>query len=329
MSFRTAVTALGALFIVLLAALVFGAVFAPASASKRAADAALFPGLRPSLVRQIEISDATTRIVGTKAAGQDAAGGGWTLDIAGVPYPASQARADSFVNDMAALARGTLVTRDAASLASLGLGAAAGKRVVLRGSGSEVLAELHAGSAATGSQGMYVQPAGHNEAYLTGAALSGAVTTDRTYWAEMRILPSTVTGDSIIRLSVAQKGTLAFSWTATRERSAQNVNAWVIEGKTSVKIQQDKLSSVASSVAGISGGDFLLDSHLAPDESTAQAVINLTGSDNRSYTLLFGARQADARYPCVLVGTPVPWLVPEWRYQEILKSEKAFTTGSP
>ncbi len=254
-------------------------------------------------------------------------GNGWTLDIAGVPFPASLARADGFVTNMAALTRGTLVTRDASSTASLGLGTGSGKRVILHGAGGDVLAELRVGNAATGSQGMYVQPAGRAEVYLTAASLSSALTTDRTYWAEMRILPQAVTGDSIIRLSVTQKK--AFAWTATREPNAQNVNVWVIEGRTGLKIRQDKLNSIASSVAGISGGDFLLNRQLAPDASTAQAVIEVTGSDNRSYTLLFGARQADARYPCVLVGSTVSWLVPEWRFQEIITSEKAFTTGSP
>ncbi len=339
MSFRTSVTVLGSILVLLLAAFVLGTIFAPGSAAQRAADAPLFPGLRPSAVNQIEIRDASGSVlvrkdIGINAAGGSSAraaasaGGEWRLDIGGAAYPASQARADAFVNDVAGLKRGTLVTRNASSITSLGLDPGTRRHVFLRGPSGDVLAEMAVGNAAAGSQEMYVQAAGRKEVYLTAGSLSNELATDRAYWGEMRILPAEVTADSIIRLSVERKGAPRASWTATRERNGQNGLSWVLEGDPGAKVQQDKLSSLAASAASFSGSDFLMDAHLAPDPSTAQAQVTVTGNDDRTYTLLIGARQADARYPCVLVGGAYAWLAPEWRVQEILLAEKDLTSGS-
>jgi hypothetical protein len=338
MSFRGTVTLLGSILVVLFAAIVLGAIFTPGSGAQRAASSRLFPGLRPHAVTQVEISDAASRLLMRLEGAHSAAGGSdqntppngrWQLDIGGAAYPASQARVDDFVIGMASLSRGTLVTRDGASASSLGLGKGAGRHVLLRGSSGEVLADITVGNAASGSSEMYVQPAGRKEVYLTAGSLSHALSTDRAYWAELRILPAEVTGDSIIRLSLEQKGTPQFAWTVTRERNVQKGVSWVREGAAGAKIQQDKLNSLAASVASFSGSDFLLDARLSPDPASAQARVTVTGSNNKTYTLLIGARQADARYPCALVGSAYAWLVPEWRVKEILRTERDFTSSSP
>ena len=80
MSFHAKLIALGSVFVVLLAALVLGAMISPRAAAQRAETALVFPGLNTDRVQAVELSDAAARLRMTRNTG-------WSLDAGGKPFP--------------------------------------------------------------------------------------------------------------------------------------------------------------------------------------------------------------------------------------------------
>ena len=72
MSFRARVIALGAVFIVLLAALLVGIFVSPRGAADRASAALLFPGLKAEKVLAVEISGPSGRLLISRSANGNA-----------------------------------------------------------------------------------------------------------------------------------------------------------------------------------------------------------------------------------------------------------------
>ncbi|MGA2974836.1 MAG: DUF4340 domain-containing protein [Spirochaetia bacterium] len=322
MSFRRTVIILSSVFMILLCLFIVGLVFSPRGTTQRAAATLLFPGLKPQSVARIEISDSASRVVLTKS-------GAWTIDVSGKPYPASQQRADALIQAVASLTRGSLVTRNAQAAAGLGIGTQAGKSIALSDANGKTLCQIQVGKNGAGGQGFYLQAGKASEVWQTGQALSSSLTTDRAFWADLRILPQNATGDSVIRLSVSERTGKPFSWTSTRERDAQNKVSWTLAGVSPAKVQQAKLDAIANAVTGLTGSDFLTDPSQASSLASPAATVIVSFADNRTFTVLFGAKTAEGRYPCSLEQGQYAYLVPEWRaQQEILLSEEAITTGS-
>lgn len=321
MSFRRTVIILGSVFVILLCLFIIGLVFSPRGTAQRAAETLLFPGLKPQSVARVEISDSSSRVLLVKS-------GAWTIDVAGKSFPGSQQRTDALIQAVASLTRGSLVTRNAQAAAGLGIGTQATRSIVLSDANGKTLCQIQVGKNGAGGQGFYIQAGKAPEVWQTGQALSSSLTTDRAFWADLRILPPNATGDSVIRLSVSSRMGKPFSWTSTRERDAQNKVTWTLAGVPPAKVQQAKLDAIANAVTGLTGSDFLTDPSQASSLASPAASVIVSFADNRTFTVLFGAKTVDGRYPCSLEQGQYAYLVPEWRAQEILLSEEAITSGS-
>ncbi len=322
MSFRARVVILGSAFLLLLAALVLGAVFSPRGTEQRVVEALMFPGVKASAVRRVEVADPGSRIVLQK-------GSAWTLELAGSSFPASQERADALVRSVVSLNRGTLISRRLQDPASLGFGSQGEKRLTFFGAAGEVLCELSAGKQASSGRGSYLRAGQAPEVWLTGDALTPYLTTARSFWADLRVLPQDVSSPAVMRLSISSRSGKQFAWTVMREADAQHRQKWVLAGRTVTAIKQEKVDALVNAVTGLAGADFLTG---VPDRAaflSPSAVVVISLTDNRSFSILFGARQADGNFPCMQEQGQYVYAVPDWRLREILVGEEALTPGSP
>ena len=322
MSFQRKVIFLGSVLVVLLVALVLGMVFSPRGVEKRETEALLFPGVKASAVKRIEVSDSNARIVLEKASA-------WSLDISGIVFPASQERAEALVRSVVSLNRGTLISRQRQPQESLGFGPQTSKHLALYGSAGELLCDLAVGKQGSVGRGVYLRVGQAPEVWQTGEDLTPYLTTDRTFWADLRVLPADVAGPAVMRISVSSRSGKTFTWTATRERDAQNRQRWVFAGRAEVPIKQEKVDAVVNAVTGLSGADFLTD---AQDRSTflnPSAVVVVSLTDNRTLSVLFGQKMADGRYPCMQEKGQFVYVVPDWQIREILVGTDALMPGSP
>jgi hypothetical protein len=317
MSFRRSFAILASLFVVLLCLFIVGIVVSPRGVSLRAEQAALFPGIKAALVARATVTDAAGSITLSRA-------GSWVIESQGRTLPAAQEAVDALVKDVLGLQRGSLVTRNAAAAATLGLGERPEKTVVLADASGRTLCELRVGKPSASGQGVYVQAAKAADVWRTGQSLAASLTSARAHWADLRVLPADVKADAVMSIALARR--TGSSWTATRERDAGGKTSWVLAGKPSVKLDQDKTATAASAAATMAGADFLTDG-VAPTPSTASAWLTVGLSDNRSFTILFGERTPDGRYPCAMEKGSSAYLVPEWRVKQAMPSLAELTSG--
>jgi hypothetical protein len=321
-SFQRKVLLLGSVCVALLVALVLGMVFSPRGVEKREAEALLFPGVKASAVKRVEVTDATTRIVLEKTAA-------WSLSVAGAVFPASQERAEAIVRNVVSLNRGTLISRQPQPSESLGFSPQVSKHLVFYGSTGELLCDLSVGKQGSVGRGVYLRAGVAPEVWQTGEGLSPYLTTDRTFWADLRVLPSDVAGPAVMRLSISSRSGNRFTWTTTRERDAQNRQRWVLAGRAGVAIKQEKVDAIVNAVTGLTGADFLTGPRDKSAFLSPSAVVVVSLTDNRTFSVLFGPKLADGRYPCMREQGEYVYAVPEWRLKEIIVGSDALMPGSP
>ena len=320
MRFRTKSIVLGALFLVLLAALIVGGLVTPQGVSQRSAAKLLVPGFRPGDAAKIEEFDSSQHLALEKS-------GAWLMDVSGMQFPASPSRVAALLSSVAALPRGSLVTRDAAAAASLGIGGATTRRITISSASGVVLCTLNFGTAIPGGRGSYVSLGSASEVWSTGEALAPYVTTDRTFWGNFKIVPDDVTAAAITRISVTVRP--GVSWTATKSTDAQNRLSWSLGSRPAAEVAQEKVSALANSLSVFSGSDFVLDGSQLSAVRSPSETISFSLNDGRSFELLVGAKRADGLSPCMLASGSRGYLVPQWRLQDVAVEESTLLLTKP
>ncbi len=317
MSFRSKVIVLGSLFVVLLAVLVVGMAVSPRGAAARAAASPLVPRLRAGDVIRVELADSTSRVALLR-------GDQWSLEVTGGQFPANRQRVDALVREVAAASRGTLISRGTNDDASLGFDEKTVRHLVLRGASGAVLCELSIGKQGAGG-GVYLRVGQSPEIWLTGEGLVPYLTTDGSFWADLRVLPADVTGSAVMRISVSSGR--SFTWTATRQKDAQNRETWYLAGRPGVKAPAEKLDSLANAVADLTGSGFIPGPVDRKQFQAPTGVVVVSLTDNRTFSVLFAARTPDGKYPCIVEQGEHVYLVPEWKVKEIVVPESILTSA--
>ncbi len=324
MSFRTRVIVLGVVFVVLLSAFVVGTVIAPRGGSSRASAAPLLPGLAPERAQSVEVQAPSGRVLLSK-------GNGWTVEVDGAQRPAAPDRVEGLLKLLAAMPRGTVVTRDAKAAEGLGLSAAEATRITVTGPGKATLCELSVGrTSPTG--GSYVRRGTSAEVFQTGEGLSAYLSPARASWLDLRVLPRDVQADLVMRISVKGSVTLPeakapsrLDYTLLKEKDASGAMAWSF-APPGGKIDQQAAAGMVNALAGMEGSDILATGDpAAASLSSPQASITVSTTDNRTLSITIGARTQAGQYPCALEGAGVAFLVPEWRVQAILLPKERLT----
>jgi hypothetical protein len=317
MSFRRKVAVLGALFVVLLGLLIAGIVVTPRGAAARASAALLFPGLKPEKAQAVEISGPAGRVVLSR----DAA---WAMEVDGVLRPTAPDRVEGLLKLLAAMPRGTVVTRDARAAEGLGFSPAQVSRIVVSGAGGVRLCDLSVGKPGVAG-GSYIRAGEATEVFQTGEGLTTYLSTQRASWLDLRVLPRNVAPDAVMRISV--QGTVAtpdaagpvrIEYTLLREKDSSGVMAWTLSAP-GAKVDQQAVRSLVGSILGLEGSDILAGKDLAAAGLSApQAVVTVSLTDNRTFTISLGRRTQAGQYPCTLKDAAAGYLVPEWRVQAVL-----------
>jgi hypothetical protein len=94
------------------------------------------------------------------------------------------------------------------------------------------------------------------EVWLTGETLAPYLVTDRRFWADLRVLPTDVTDDIVMRLSVEGNLGHPFAWTVVREKDPRYGGEWSPAAGISGKIRQGSVGAIVSSLTGLVGVDF-------------------------------------------------------------------------
>lgn len=314
MSFRAKVAALGAAFVVLFVLLVVGIVVTPRGASARSSAALLFPGLKPEGARSLQLSGPAGQVTLSK----DVA---WTMEVDGTRHPVAPDRVEGLLKLLAAMPRGSLVTRDAKAAESLGLSAAEASRLLVSGAGGETLCDLRVGKQGV-SGGSYLRVGEAAEVFQTGEGLSGYLSTQRSSWLDLRVLPRDVAPDMVMRISVVSvlplpgaAGPARIDYTLLKEKDSSGAMAWAFAPPAG-KVDQQAATTLVAALLGLEGADILSSNDPARTVlSSPKAVVTVSLNDNRTFVVNLGERTQAAQYPCAVAGAASAFLVPEWRVQ--------------
>jgi hypothetical protein len=321
MTYRNRVVALCAVGAFLLVTLVLGEIFSPSRLIKARAGERMFPGFTDAY--KVELSGGNSKVILTR-------GSAWEIVINDMQYPASAARVGFLLQEIGALTRGSQISRDPAKEGELGFSGPDAVHLVISGSHGETLADLYAGKTPATGKGRYVRVASENDMYETAVTLSPYLTTVRSFWEDLKIFPADLKTDAVTRVSIKSrlalsqgKGSRVLDYVLTRRTSEQGAAAWVLEGGAPAAM--DKVQEILNTLIDFMGVDFDTDADAARViGSSAEATIAFQAGE-RSFTLFLGARREGSQYPCVLAGSSIAYLVPEWRVDQLLAVRESLT----
>jgi hypothetical protein len=239
---------------VLVALFVAGLLFSPQKRLTRAAGAPLL-----DLARESELTGVEIERPGAAPVSLRAREGGWEAEAGGRWLPASADRVRALAQLAAGLPRGTLVTRDPARGAELGLDPDEARLLALRfADGHEVALEV--GKRAPSGEADYARVRGQDAAYLVRSSLSVLLAQETSYWYDLRVLPAGIRGRTIVRVAVRGRvdpGAPGLRGNYTLQRgNAESGDGWSLAG-SSGPVDAAAAQSMVDSLALLEGEDFL------------------------------------------------------------------------
>jgi hypothetical protein len=324
MTFRNKAVTLGSAAGVLLVTLVLGEIFSPMRMSETRAGSLLFPGFKDTAAQKIELSTGTSKV--TLMRGPE-----WTVDIGGTPYPADGSKVRNLFQEVAALARGALITKDPGKAAELGFSGQDSVHLLISGSGGEKLVELYAGKTPTTGRGKYIRVENTGEIYESAGSLSSYLSAERSFWENLKVYPDGLKAENVAGIAIKSslalstaKGTRTLDYAVERATGAQGGGAWAFRGGG--QADAEKIQSLLNTLISFAGAEF----DTSPDAvktltSSSRATVAVTTTDGTDFTLLIGARREGDQYPCALRGFSNVYLVPEWRVDQALPARESLT----
>ncbi len=324
MTFRQKAVILASVAGALLVIFVLGELFSPQRLSRARSAALVFPGFSKAGASRIELSSGKDKVVLVRTKG-------WSLDIGGIAYPASERNVGYLLDGIAGLERGTLVTRDAAKAADLGVTGPDAVRLLITGAKGETLCDLTAGRTGATGRGRYLRTSGASEIYESGESVSPYLTAERRFWSDLKVLPSGLRADAVVRVSVKSRLSLSqgkdrrdLDYTLVLGQDKSGRQAWSFAGGG--QVPEDKARQVVNALLSLEGNDF--DTAAGAPARVAEhpaATVTISFSDSKDLVLYVGPGVEGSQYPCALAGGSYSYLVAEWRLGEILAKRETLT----
>jgi hypothetical protein len=264
---------LAAVVLAVLAALfVAGQLFSPQKRLARVAGAPLL-----NLARESELTGVEIERPGAAPVSLRAREGGWEVEAAGRWVPASADRVRALAQLAAGLPRGTLVTRDPARGAELGLDPGQARLLAMRFAvGPEIALEV--GKRAASGDTDYVRVRGQDAAYLVRSSLSVLLAQEVSYWYDLRVLPAGMRDQTIARVIV--RGNMNY----TLERTSGEPGSWTLaDAGASGPVDAAAAQSMVDSLALLEGEDFREGRPPAPEGAALE--VELTTAEGQGVLL--------------------------------------------
>lgn len=310
MTFRTKVTALGAVILLLAAVLIAGAVFSVQTRGLAEVKEPLLPSLHANRVTAFAIKDPKAKGTVETVSLSEAADGRWWVTRGGAAYPADKSKVESFLNDIANLETTRSVTADPALYKNFNLDAPQARVLTMSvANGREI--ELYYGKDALG--GGYVRLGNDPSVYLVDKALTYYLNRGAQSWYYLRLFPGTLTNIDIQSVDVKflagitpeERGLIkppakpdnalpasvrTSGYRLVRQATNDNANTWFYQGDLTLSLDQPQVESVVREIIDLQGTDFA-----AATISEAEAGVKSPGirvsvdtGEGKTYSLSIG-----------------------------------------
>lgn len=241
----------------LVALLVLGILFSPDRVQTRAAGQLLLQDALPQNIVGVDISAGGKLVTSLRRTTSR-----WEIHSGPATYPASTDRVTTFLRIVAGLARTSLVSRDAAHLAELGLAPDSARLVVLHQAAGKPDLAFDVGGRGPSGDADYVRVRGEQSVYLARGQVSFFLSQEPSSWYDLHVLPDDAQGTTVSSVTVSGSlpleepsgAVLSGGYTLSRP-SADKLDQWEIEG-TSKTVDPVTAGAMVSSLANLEGVDF-------------------------------------------------------------------------
>ncbi len=202
MSFRTRISILSVVLVVLIVTYVVGTAFSPQARRARAANQPVVSAFAVDDVGEIELfsqgDDADGRTVTIRRDGEDE----WSVRLEETFFPARASRVTALLEALQGLRTVRTVTDNSDLYGDFEIGEDAADRVTVTSTEGEVLATAYFGKPALQGNRVYVRTADDSSVYITRNSLSFYFQERPDYFAELLALPRGLTGSAVQRISI-------------------------------------------------------------------------------------------------------------------------------
>ncbi|MFW5785720.1 MAG: DUF4340 domain-containing protein [bacterium] len=323
MSFRTRLSILSSVLVVLIATYVVGTVFSPHARRARAANQPVVADFDVQEVGEIELlsqgDPADGRTVTIRRDGE----GEWSVQLDGAFFPARESRVTALLDTLRGLRTVRTVTNNPDLYGDFEIGEGTADRVSVTSLDGDVLATAYFGKPAVQGDRTYARSAEDPRVYTTQAGMTFYFRQQAEYFAELLALPRALTGGEVQRISIdadIEVGEPAEEGGAPERRVARftvfrNENdRWHFDETftppADAEVDQDAVRRWAANIVDFEGSSFAAtedeEQHDAFGlENPAMEITFSTGS-GREYALRVGNRAAEEQFFVQATGPDVP-----------------------
>ncbi len=271
------------------------------------------PQTKPVVIPSFKAAS-VTKIEAGKINLRASSGGNWQLEIDGSWYPADSGKVASMLSSLSGLRASRVATSKQSDWASFSVDASSASKLVLSNAGG-VVDTLYVGE--TGSDGgTYVRASRGPAVYEVFTNLADYVASDAAYWSYLKILPKSVSVDSLQTISISAHG---FSVGGTTVDQSYLLSSSVVNGKSawvagggSTQLDQKKVLSLEGELLQLTGDSFA--GAVTPEEagmSNPLAVIEISDQQGGSWKVIVGKRYG-AQFYVKRADEPYIYLVNQW-----------------
>ncbi len=318
MKFRTKLYALSGAAGALAILIALGLLLSPENMQKRALKGDLLSAKMKDKVAAIQIE------AGGKSLALKKADGGWTMEKAGLDFPAKADKVDSLLAALSAAQEMYKVSSKKDSFAKLGLEPAA-KRIKLSDQGGKSLLSLVLGNAEAGGKRIYLAFEGKDASYSVKDNLDSFLSTEDRTWADLRVLRQDFKQGDIQEISVegglpASEGQEALSLKYRLLRDSKK--GWAVDGNSSFALDADKVDQFVLAVTDLEGDSFVTDK---ADEAkklleAPAATISFRSGKGTEYRILVSAANAEKVHVAKEASVGIMVNVNDWNVRNALRT---------
>jgi hypothetical protein len=306
--YRHKVIALSALVGGLTLIYVASLVFNPERMAERGSSFSLLDDKSASAIQRIEIEKGATKTVLEKS------GAGWTVNRAGVAYPAKKERVADLLAALAVRDAYPRLASAASSHAALGLTDSAAAYVSVFSAAGKPLLALLVGNTDAAGKNVDLRLAGSDEVFTGLDRFSSFLSGGQRAWFNLALFAADpVSAQTIQRIIVTAA---VGSYTLARDSEA----GWRLEGKK-VALDTMKVDAYAKGLATAEADDF---AETGKGVGGTEATIVVETGDGRSRKIAIGRAGVEGRSEATVSSSPHLFSLELWNVERLVREESYF-----
>ncbi|MGB9687060.1 MAG: DUF4340 domain-containing protein [Rectinema subterraneum] len=234
----------------------------------------------------------------------------WTVIVNEKAYPASKAKIESFLNRVADLRQGKLISTDKTDVARFDLDAQHANTISITDAQGKHSWSFSVGKAGSSGFEDYVQISKDSRIFLAESAMNFYTGQEASYWFDLMVFPDDVTGSSIKEISIsgsiptdADRKNRKKEQYSIKKLKTTNADEWILAEGTAA-LDQARVSTFCNRLAVLQGINFSEDRNTSSD-----FAVSITTEKGTRYSISGKALQHGDQYQITRANAPFAYIV--------------------